>query len=262
MGVRRPTVSPSHPPSCDHEGSPHRRQFRIAAFPSSVVDPTLINPALLSDFPRTADGRVYHLGLRAGEVANRIVGPPSHPCSPRSTARFAPTPRRVRADHRRRAVPRRGPRRALRRRAARVPARLRARLHDAHRPLPRRARVRREHRDGPPERGLLRARGARVRARGHGRREVRRRVPSPPVPPRARAGADDDDDARRLGSCGCLLDVPVGTVVVPRASVAVSRNYDFDFIAGVGDGPPYRISKPVRAAPCSDRSPLFMPLLS
>lgn len=27
----------------------------------------------ISDFPRTADGRVYHLGLRTGEVANRIV---------------------------------------------------------------------------------------------------------------------------------------------------------------------------------------------
>jgi hypothetical protein len=25
------------------------------------------------DFPRTADHRVYHLGLRAGEIANRIV---------------------------------------------------------------------------------------------------------------------------------------------------------------------------------------------
>ena len=25
------------------------------------------------DFPRTLDQRVYHLGLRAGEVANRIV---------------------------------------------------------------------------------------------------------------------------------------------------------------------------------------------
>jgi len=32
-----------------------------------------------ANFPRTADGRVYHLGIRAGEVANRIitVGPPS-----------------------------------------------------------------------------------------------------------------------------------------------------------------------------------------
>jgi hypothetical protein len=27
----------------------------------------------LSDFPRTGDGRVYHLGLKMGEVANRIV---------------------------------------------------------------------------------------------------------------------------------------------------------------------------------------------
>lgn len=27
----------------------------------------------IADFPRTADLRVYHLGLRAGEVANRIV---------------------------------------------------------------------------------------------------------------------------------------------------------------------------------------------
>lgn len=27
------------------------------------------------DFPRTADGRVYHLGVRHGEVANRIVSP-------------------------------------------------------------------------------------------------------------------------------------------------------------------------------------------
>ena len=26
-----------------------------------------------ADFPRTLDQRVYHLGLRAGEVANRIV---------------------------------------------------------------------------------------------------------------------------------------------------------------------------------------------
>ena len=27
------------------------------------------------DFPRTADGRVYHRGLKMGEVANRIVRP-------------------------------------------------------------------------------------------------------------------------------------------------------------------------------------------
>ncbi|KAG9050373.1 hypothetical protein FS837_005994 [Tulasnella sp. UAMH 9824] len=35
--------------------------------------------ATVTDFPRTGDGRVYHLGLRQGEVANRIVtvGDPS-----------------------------------------------------------------------------------------------------------------------------------------------------------------------------------------
>ncbi len=27
----------------------------------------------LTDFPRTADQRVYHLGIKSGEVANRIV---------------------------------------------------------------------------------------------------------------------------------------------------------------------------------------------
>lgn len=39
----------------------------------------------------------------------------------------------------------------------------------------------------------------------------------------------------------------VGTVVVPRASVFVHRNYDFDFLAGGGaEGEqPYRFSKPV-----------------
>ena len=30
-------------------------------------------PAILTDFPRTGDLRTYHLGLRPGEVANRIV---------------------------------------------------------------------------------------------------------------------------------------------------------------------------------------------
>lgn len=28
---------------------------------------------IVADFPRTLDARVYHLGIRAGEVANRIV---------------------------------------------------------------------------------------------------------------------------------------------------------------------------------------------
>ena len=53
--------------------------------------------------------------------------------------------------------------------------------------------------------------------------------------------------ALRLGSCGALVDVKVGTVVVPSASIAVNRNYDYDFVNG---GPvnqqPYRFSKRVR----------------
>lgn len=30
------------------------------------------------DFPRTLDERVYHLGIKAGEVANRVVGSTSN----------------------------------------------------------------------------------------------------------------------------------------------------------------------------------------
>ena len=40
--------------------------------PAKDPVPTL-NTSFLVDFPKTADGRVYHLGLRSGEVANRIV---------------------------------------------------------------------------------------------------------------------------------------------------------------------------------------------
>lgn len=41
--------------------------------PANDPVPTL-NTSFPVDFPKTADGRVYHLGLRSGEVANRIVG--------------------------------------------------------------------------------------------------------------------------------------------------------------------------------------------
>lgn len=41
--------------------------------------------------------------------------------------------------------------------------------------------------------------------------------------------------------------MPVGTVVIPKASVAVNRNVDFDFAKPEEcSEPPYRISKPVR----------------
>ena len=36
-----------------------------------------LRPTVSADFPRTLDQRVYHLGLRAGEVANRIVRAPA-----------------------------------------------------------------------------------------------------------------------------------------------------------------------------------------
>ena len=50
----------------------------------------------------------------------------------------------------------------------------------------------------------------------------------------------------RLGSCGCLTDLPVGTMVVPKGSVSVTRNYDYDFSTGISESElPYRISKPV-----------------
>ncbi|KAF8187871.1 hypothetical protein K438DRAFT_1594751, partial [Mycena galopus ATCC 62051] len=49
----------------------------------------------------------------------------------------------------------------------------------------------------------------------------------------------------RLGSCGSLIDVPVGSVVVPKSSVAVERNLDFPFLSpGECTEQPYRISKP------------------
>lgn len=50
----------------------------------------------------------------------------------------------------------------------------------------------------------------------------------------------------RLGSCGCLTDLPVGSLVLPKASLAVTRNLDFDFANGDHWRIPYRLSKPVR----------------
>ena len=44
-----------------------------AAPPAPLRPPALTRPPPAADFPRTADQRVYHVGIRAGEVANRIV---------------------------------------------------------------------------------------------------------------------------------------------------------------------------------------------
>lgn len=87
----------------------------------------------------------------------------------------------------------------------------------------------------------------------------------------------------RFGSCGCLTDLvstsssfclliltsllsgmvskPVGSIVAPKASVAVTRNLDFDFSTDPDNKThldAYRVSKPVRMRTvCSMRSTLY-----
>ncbi|KAH0578128.1 hypothetical protein H2248_004093 [Termitomyces sp. 'cryptogamus'] len=149
-----------------------------------------------ANFPRTADQRVYHLGLRAGDVANRIVtvGSPS-----RAQAIAAFFDKEIK------------------------PFVLSS------------------------ERGFLTITGrfknvpVSVISIGMGSanmdffvREVRECL-------------SGDMVIVRLGSCGALIDVPVGTVVVPRASVSVTRNVDFDFGSADSLESPYRISRPVHA---------------
>jgi len=53
----------------------------------------------------------------------------------------------------------------------------------------------------------------------------------------------------RLGSCGCLTDLPVGSLVLPASSIACTRNVDFNFASGDPWEVPYRLSKPVSADP-------------
>ncbi|RDB29910.1 Purine nucleoside phosphorylase DeoD-type [Hypsizygus marmoreus] len=152
-----------------------------------------------ANFPRTADLRVYHLGLRPGEVANRIitVGSPSRA---QAIATF---------------------------------------LDESPKPFVLSS-----------ERGFLTITGRyktvpiSIISIGMGSpnmdffvREVRECLKG-------------DMSVVRLGSCGALVDVPVGTVVIPKASVAVSRNVDFDFLHPADSKElPYRISKPAYADP-------------
>jgi len=65
---------------------------------------------------------------------------------------------------------------------------------------------------------------------------------------------DGDMYIIRFGSCGGLAEIPVGTIVVPEASVAITRNYDHDFLSSLRPGEgftkdAYRISKPTPADP-------------
>ncbi|KAH9846174.1 purine and uridine phosphorylase [Lenzites betulinus] len=149
-----------------------------------------------ANFPRTLDQRVYHLGLRAGEVANRILtlGAPSRAHGIASCLDPTPTPFTLTS-----------------------------------------------------ERGFTtitgRYKGVPVSivsiGMGHPNadffvREVRECL-------------NGDMVVVRLGSCGGLIDVPVGSVVVPKGSIAVTRNYDFDFVRGEEGEQPYRTSKPAFA---------------
>jgi len=151
-----------------------------------------------ANFPRTPAGRVYHLGLKRGEIANRIIT-----------------------------------------------------VGD-----PKRARTIASHFDkSPAPYELLSGRGfLTITGRYNG------------VPVSATAigmGGPNMDffvrEAReclegemvivRYGSCGALTGLPVGSLVVPEACVAVTRNWDFDFSAPQGDvdqdEDAYVISKPV-----------------
>ncbi|OCB91137.1 purine and uridine phosphorylase [Sanghuangporus baumii] len=156
-----------------------------------------------ANFPRTADGRVYHLGVTVGapsraETISRLLDQGEH------------------SDHH----------------------------GDVYRPVPAVFRL-------SSERGFLtitgRFRGVPISIVSIGMgypnmdffvREVRECV-------------EGDLVIVRLGSCGGLTDHPVGTLVVPTASVVVRRNYDYNFLnsANSTNGPAYQITKPVAADP-------------
>ncbi|KAI0791890.1 purine and uridine phosphorylase [Abortiporus biennis] len=153
-----------------------------------------------ANFPRTLDERVYHLGIKAGEVANRVVtvGSPS--------------------------------------RAERISKYL----------------------DASPkpfvlstERGFLTITG---RYKGVPVSIISIGMGAPNMDffvREVRESLNGDLVVVRLGSCGGLIDVPVGTVVIPTASIAVNRNYNFDFLnenESSGEKP-YRFSKQVQADP-------------
>jgi len=54
-----------------------------------------------------------------------------------------------------------------------------------------------------------------------------------------------DELTLSLGSCGALIDIPPGSLVVPKACVGINRNWDYDFINGDPTQQPYFITKQV-----------------
>ncbi|PFH48162.1 hypothetical protein AMATHDRAFT_76870 [Amanita thiersii Skay4041] len=152
-----------------------------------------------ANFPRTADQRVYHLGLRPGDIANRIIVVGSH-----TRART-----------------------------------LRALLDAGQEPF-----------ILASERGFLTITG---RYKHVPVSIVSIGMGSPNMDFFIREGREcliGDMIIVRFGSCGALIDVPVGSVVVPKACVAINRNVDYDFINGEDESSgqqPYLISKPTTA---------------
>ncbi|KAH7330564.1 purine and uridine phosphorylase [Rhizoctonia solani] len=154
-----------------------------------------------ANFPRTPSGRVYHLGLKHGEIANRIVtvGDPKRARTIASAFDVSPKPFEVLS-----------------------------------------------------ERGFLTITGryqgvpVSVIAIGMGGPNMDFFVRE------ARECLTGDMIIVRYGSCGALTDIPVGSLVIPDACVAITRNWDFDFS---GDSDPekdkaaYIISKPVSGDP-------------
>ncbi|KAG1730140.1 purine and uridine phosphorylase [Suillus paluster] len=151
-----------------------------------------------ANFPKTEDGRVYHLGIRAGEVANRIITVGSISRAEGIAKMMDASPK----------------------------------LFSLY-----------------SERGFLTITGCyksvplSIVCIGMGApnadffiREVRECL-------------SGDMLVIRLGSCGCLTDLPVGSLVLPASSVACTRNVDFDFASGDPWEVPYRLSKPISADP-------------
>ncbi|KAG2343404.1 purine and uridine phosphorylase [Suillus weaverae] len=151
-----------------------------------------------ANFPKTEDGRVYHLGIRAGEVANRIITVGSISRAESIAKMLDASPK----------------------------------LFSLY-----------------SERGFLTITGCyksvpvSIVCIGMGApnadffiREVRECL-------------FGDMLVIRLGSCGCLTDLPVGSLVLPASSVACTRNVDFDFASCDPWEVPYRLSKPVSADP-------------
>ncbi|KAF8547984.1 purine and uridine phosphorylase, partial [Imleria badia] len=149
-----------------------------------------------ANFPKTADGRVYHLGIKSGEVANRIVTVGSISRAKQIATYLDASPK---------------------------PFSLCS------------------------ERGFLTITG---RYQGAPVSVVCIGMGGPNVDffiREVRECLQGDMLVIRFGSCGCLTDLPVGSLVLPKASLAVTRNLDFDFANGDHWRVPYRLSKPIPA---------------